>query len=126
MMPDVSSPVGFFLGLVGLVGILVLVYAFFSFLTSRSKRSRRTDQLAHELNRIATALESLVLQRQERSKGEPQPDSPLGRPAPLGQPTPPTPLNIPNPVPQPDEAEKEQPEEEPKKSGKIGLSMFGR
>src|SRR5215469_14849636 len=123
MMPDVSSPVVFFLGLVGLVGILVLVYAFFSFLTSRSKRSRRTDQLARDLNRIATALESLVLQRQERSKGEPQPDSPLGRPAPLGQPTP---LNIPNPVPQPDEAEQEQPEEEPKKSGKIGLSMFGR
>ena len=34
-------------------------------------------------------------------------------------------FNIPNPVPRPDDAGQELPEE-PKKSGKIGLPMFGR
>lgn len=117
MMPDISSPVGFFLGLVGLAGILALVHVVLRFLTSRSRESSSTDQLTHELSRIATALESLVLQRQEASKGEPQPAPPLGEP---------TPLNNPNTVFRPDETEQKQPEEESKKSGKIGLSMFGR
>lgn len=116
-MPDISSPIGFFLGLVALAGILALVHAVLSFLTSRSRRSSSTDRLTHELSRIATALESLVLQRQEAGKGEPQPAPPLGRSAPL---------DIPNTVFRPDETEQKQPEEESKKSGKIGLSMFGR
>jgi hypothetical protein len=117
MPPDISSPAGFLLGLLVLAGVLALVYALLRFLTSRFSRSSSTDQLAHELSRIATALESLVLQRQEASKGEPQPDAPLGQP---------TPLNIPNPVPRPDEAEQEQPKGESKNSGTIPLSMFGR
>jgi hypothetical protein len=117
MMPDISSPVGFFLGLVGVAGILALVYAVLSFLTSRSRRSSSTDRLTHELSRIATALESLVLQGQEANKNEPQPDPPPVRSAPL---------NIPNRVFRPDETEQKQPEEGSKKSGKIGLSMFGR
>jgi hypothetical protein len=115
-MPDFSSPAGFIVGLLVLAGILALTHALLRFLTSRSSRSSRTDQLAHELSRIATALESLVRQRQEASTGE------LHQQAPLEQP----PLNTPNPVPRPDEAEQEQPEEEPKKSGTIPLSMFGR
>jgi hypothetical protein len=116
MMPDFSSPAGFLLGLLVLAAILALVYVLLRFLTSRSSRSSDTDQLAHELSRIATALESLVRQRQEGSTGEPQPDALLGQP----------PLNTPNPIPRPDEAEQEQPDEEPKKSGTIPLSMFGR
>jgi hypothetical protein len=115
-MPDFSSPAGFLLGLLVLAGILALTHVLLGFLTSRSSRSNRTDQLAHELSRIATALESLVRQRQETSTGE------LPQQAPLGQP----PLNTPNPIPRPDEAEQEQPDEEPKKSGTISLSMFGR
>jgi hypothetical protein len=116
VMPDFSSPAGFLLGLLVLACILALVHAFLRFLTSRSSRSSDTDQLAYELSRIATALECLVLQRQEASTGELQPDAPLEQ----------SPLNIPNPVYRPDEAEQQQPDEEPKKSGTIPLSMFGR
>ena len=117
MTPDISSPAGFLLGLVVLAGILALVHLLLRFLTSRSSRSSGTDQLAHELSRIATALESLVRQRQEASEGEPQPDAPLGQP---------TPVDIPNPVHRPDEAKQEQPKGESKNSGTIPLSMFGR
>ena len=117
VMPDFSSPAGFLLGLLVLAGILALVYVLLRFLTSRSSRSSDTDQLAHELSRIATALESLVHQRQEASTGELHPQAPLEQP---------TPLNIPNPVPRPAEAEQEQPKEESKNSGTIPLSMFGR
>ena len=116
VMPDFSSPAGFRLGLLVLAGILALVYVLLRFLTSRFSRSSDTDQLAHELSRIATALESLVRQRQEASTGELHPQAPLEQP----------PLNTPNPIPRPDEAEQEQPDEEPKKSGTIPLSMFGR
>jgi ElaB/YqjD/DUF883 family membrane-anchored ribosome-binding protein len=77
MTPDISSPVGFLLGLLVLAGILALVYALLRFLTSRFSRSSRTDQLAHELSRIATALESLVRQRQEASTGELHPQAPV-------------------------------------------------
>ena len=115
-MPDFSSPAGFLLGLLVLAGILALTHALLRFLTSRSSRSSRTDQLAYELSRIATALECLVLQRQEASTGELHPQAPLEKP----------PLNTPNPIPRPDEAEQEQPDEETKKSGTIPLSMFGR
>jgi hypothetical protein len=115
-MPDFSSPAGFIVGLLILAGILALTHALLRFLTSHSSRSSRTDQLAHELSRIATALESLARQRQEASTGE------LHQQAPLEQP----PLNTSNPVPRLDEAEQEHPEEEPKKSGTIPLSMFGR
>jgi hypothetical protein len=115
-MPDFSSPAGFLLGLLVLAGILALTHALLRFLTSRFSRSSRTDQLAYELSRIATALESLVRQRQEASTTEMHPQAPLEQPAP----------NTPNPVHRPAEAEQEQPEEEPKKSGKMGLSMFGR
>ena len=116
-MPDISSPVGFLLGLVALAGILALVHTALSFLTSRSGRSSSTDRLTHELSRIATALESLVLQRQEAGKGEPQPAPPLGRSAPL---------DIPNTVFSPEVTEQKPQEEKSKKSGRIGLSMFGR
>ena len=116
VMPDFSSPAGFLLGLLVLAGILALVYVLLRFLTSRSSRSSRTDQLAYELSRIATALESLVRQRQEASTGELHPQAPLEQP----------PLNTPNPIPRLDEAEQEQPDEESKKSGTIPLSMFGR
>jgi len=117
-MPDLSSPMGFLLGLLGLVGIIALVYALYSYFRTRFIRSSGSDQLVRELSRIATALESLALQNQEASKGEPATHPPLGQP---------TPLNTPNPVPRPEEAEQEQqPEGEPKRSGKIGLSMFGR
>jgi hypothetical protein len=115
-MPDFSSPAGFLLGLLVLAGILALTHALLRFLTSRFSRSSRTDQLAYELSRIATALESLVRQRQEASTTEMHPQAPLEQPAP----------NTPNPVHRPAEAEQEQPEEEPKKSGTIPLSMFGR
>ena len=117
MLPDISSPGGFLLGLLVLAGILALVYALYSFFRTRRIRSSGTDQLAHELSRIATALESLVRQRQEASEGEPQPDAPLGQP---------TPVDIPNPVHRPDEAKQEQPKGESKNSGTIPLSMFGR
>jgi|SRR5215469_1432584 len=117
MMPDLSSPMGFLLGLLGLVGIIALVYALYSYFHTRSIRSRGTDQLVRELSRIATALESLALQKQEASQGEPHPHPPLEQP---------TPLNTPNPVLRLDEAEQEQPKGQPKQSGKIGLSMFGR
>jgi hypothetical protein len=113
-MPDFSSP-GFLLGLLVLAGILALTHALLCFLTSRSSRSS-TDQLAHEVSRIATVLESLARQRQEASTGE------LHQQAPLEQP----PLNTPNPVPRPDEAEQEQPKGESKNAGTIPLSMFGR
>ena len=116
-MPDFSSPSGFLLGLLVLAGILALTHALLRFLTSRSSRSSRTDQLAHELSRIATALESLVLQRQEANKGEPHPHAALEQPASL---------NIPTPVHPADEVEQEQPKGESKNSGTIPLSMFGR
>jgi hypothetical protein len=53
-MPDFSSPAAFLLGLLALAGILALVHVLLRFLTSRSSRSSRTDQLAHELSRIAS------------------------------------------------------------------------
>ncbi|HKD62672.1 MAG TPA: hypothetical protein VKB40_01445 [Candidatus Acidoferrales bacterium] len=108
------SPIGFLLGLLSLVGIIALVYALYSYFRNRFIRSSGTEQLARELSRIATALESLALQKQEASKGEPHPL--------LGQPTP---LKTPNLVPRPVEAEQEQPKGEPKQSGKMVLSMFG-
>ena len=123
MLPDISSPGGFLLGVLALVGIVALVYALYRSIGSLSVRSRGTDKLAHELSRIAAALELLVSQRQEpqtrsareasqtASKGELHPDAPL---------------NIPTPVHRPDEAEPEQPKEEAKNSGTIPLSMFGR
>ena len=117
MTPDLSSPTGFLLGLLSLVGIIVLVYALYSVFRTRRIRSKGTHQVAHELSRIATALESLVLQREAASKSEPHPDAALGQP---------TPLNIPNPVPRQNEVEQDQPKEEPKQSGRMGLSMFGR
>jgi hypothetical protein len=117
MLPDISSPGGFLLGLLILAGILALVHALLRFLTSRFGRSSGTDQVAHELSRIATALESMVLQRQEANKSEPQPHAPLEQPAAL---------NIPTSVHRPDEAEQEQPRGEAKNSGTIPLSMFGR
>jgi hypothetical protein len=121
--PDLSSPTGFLLGLLGLVGIIALVYALYSVFRPRRIRTNGTDQLAHELGRIATALESLAHQRQEAVRSELHPQVPLAQPTPLASATP---LNIPNPVPQPNEAEQEQPKEEPKNSVTIPLSMFGR
>jgi hypothetical protein len=116
MLPDISSPGGFLLGLLILAGILALVHALLRFLTSRFGRSSGTDQVAHELSRIATALESMVLQRQEANRVEPHPHA---------TPEQPTPVDIPNPVHRPDEA-KQEPKEESKNSGTIPLSMFGR
>jgi hypothetical protein len=117
MLPDISSPAGFLLGLLVLAGILGLVHALLRFLTSRFSRSSGTDKLAHELSRIATALESMVLQRQEANKIEPHPHAPLEQP---------TPVDIPNPVHRPDETNQELPKGESKNSGTIPLSMFGR
>ena len=111
MLPDISSPGGFLLGVLGLVGVVALVYALYRSIGSLFVRSKGTDKLAHELSRIANALELLVRQRQEASEGELHPDAPL---------------NIPTPVHRPDEAEQEQPKGEAKNSGTIPLSMFGR
>ena len=86
-------------------------------------RSRGTDKLAHELSRIATALELLVRQRQESQAGSPREAS---QTASEGESHPDAPLNIPTPVHRPDEAEQEQPKGEAKNSGTIPLSMFGR
>ena len=89
MLPDISSPAGFLLGVVSLVGVIALGYALYRSIVSRSMRSRGTDKLAHELSRIATALELLVRQRQEpqagsareasqtASEGDLHPDAPL-------------------------------------------------
>ena len=111
MLLDISSPGGFLLGVLGLVGVVALVYALYRSIGSLSMRSRGTDKLAHELSRIATALELLVRQRQEASKDELHPDAPL---------------NIPTPVHRPDQAEQEQPKGEAQNPGTIPLSMFGR
>jgi hypothetical protein len=123
VLPDLSSPTGFLLGVLGLVGIIALLYALYSVFRTRRVRSSGTDQLAHELSRIATALESLAHQRQEAVKSEPHPKAQPAQPTPLASATP---LNTPNPVPGSVEAEQEQPKEQPKRSGKMGLSMFGR
>ncbi|MGB9244816.1 MAG: hypothetical protein WCC03_15810 [Candidatus Acidiferrales bacterium] len=111
MLPDISSPGGFLLGVLSLVGVVALAYALYRSMGSLPVRSRGTDKLAHELSRIATALELLVRQRQETSKDELHPDAPL---------------NIPTPVHRPDEAKQEEPKGEAKNSGTIPLSMFGR
>ena len=111
MLPDILSPGGFLLGVLGLVGVVALVYALYRSIGSLSVRSKGTDKLAHELSRIATALELLAGQRQEASGGELHPDAPP---------------NIPIPVHRPDEAQQEQPKGEAKNSGTIPLSMFGR
>ena len=65
MLPDISSPGGFLLGVLSLVGVVALAYALYRSMGSLPVRSRGTDKLAHELSRIATALELLVRQRQE-------------------------------------------------------------
>lgn len=117
MWPDISSPAGFLLGLLSLIGVIVLVYAIYRSIGSGSIRAKGTDKLAHELSRIATALESIVLQGQEASKVEPHPHAPLEQPMPV---------DSPNPAHRPDEAKQEQPKEESKNSGTIPLSMFGR
>jgi hypothetical protein len=121
--PDLSSPAGFLLGFLGLVGIIALVYALYSVVRTRRIRSSGTDQLAHELSRIATAIESLVLQRQDASKNETHLEEPLTQPTSLASTTP---LNIPNPGPGPDQAKQEQPKEGSQNSETIPLSMFGR
>jgi hypothetical protein len=86
MLPDISSPGGFFLGVLGLVGVVALVYALYRSIGSLSVRSKGTDKLAHELSRIATALELLARQRQEASEGELHPDAPPNIPIPVHRP----------------------------------------
>ena len=121
MLPDISSPGGFLLGVLSLVGVIALVYALYRSIGSLSMRSRGTDKLAHELSRIATAVELLVRQRQEPQAGSPREAS---QTASEGDLHPDAPLNI--PVHRPDEAEREEPKGEAKNSGTIPLSMFGR
>ena len=123
MTPDLSSPAGFLLGFLGLVGSLAFVYALYSIVHTRRIRSSGTDQLAHELSRIATALEHLVLQRQDASKSQPHLEVPSAQPTSLASTVP---LKIPNPGPGPDEAKQEQAKEGSQNSGTIPLSMFGR
>ena len=123
MLPDISSPGGFLLGVLSLVGVVALVYALYRSIGSLSRRSRGTDKLAHELGRIAAALELLVRQRQEPQAGSTREAS---QTAGEGELHPDAPLNIPTPVHRPDEAEQEQPKGEAKNSGTIPLSMFGR
>ena len=122
MLPDISSPGGFLLGVLSLVGVIALVYALYRSIGSLSMRSRGTDKLAHELSRIATALELLVRQRQEPQAGSAREAS---QTASEGDLHPDAPVNIPTPVHRPDEAEQEEAKGEAN-SGTIPLSMFGR
>jgi hypothetical protein len=130
-LPDITSPEGFFLGLLALVGVVGVVYALYRAIGSGSAKSRGADKLTHELSRIATALESIALQRQEANKAELPRHAPLEQRTPLEKHAPleqSKPADIPNPVQPRDEPKQEQPEPEPepKSPGTIPLSMFGR